>query len=498
MLRLLFAGLAVASENPLSILFSKSLDLNRDGVLSRDELLKIGSMYAHTGRPVESAELDLLFELIDTDKDGVISYPEYEKRYPQLTAPFKGDPTPEQIHLALSNVDGMAVSWCSYIDSEKTPPQPASAVVKFGTSPGVHDHIISGALRTYDVGLFGGWHGWISDVVLRPLVPGTRYYYVVGDGTNFSMEYSFVQPIQGGSKPTVMVALGDQGTTIPVGFEVSALLSKDLTSGLAFDVVAHIGDLCYATMAFGDSHEWELVWDQWGRQISSTAALVPYMTTVGNHEKVYNFTAYRNRFHMPGDVDGGEHNFWFSYSVGQIAYVSMSTEHPYDVGTPQYTFLESELKRFNASRSTYPWIFVGGHRPMYSSAKSEYNQHCPGAHLQSVIEPLLIKYGVDAYMGGHMHVYERTHPCVNGSVVSTPDKDGVYNKPSAPLGLVLGTGGVFLSLDAWNDGPPPSWSATRADTHWGYGRLTAHNASVLEYKFHTLKGDIFDSAFIRK
>jgi len=460
--------------------------------------LEIGSLYVHTGRPVQSSELDYLFTLLDDNQDGVIQYKEYERRYPRLTTPFVGDPAPEQIHLALAGVTGMTVSWCSFIDSAKTPPQPAAATVKYGTTKGVYGNSTSGALRTYDVGLFGGWHGWVSDVSLKMLTPGTRYYYVVGDGQHWSAEYSFVQPVQGGPAPTVLVALGDQGTTIPVGFEVSARMSRDLAGDLPFDIVAHVGDLCYATMVFGDEHEWELIWDEWGRQISDTSSVVPYMTTVGNHEKVYNFTAYRSRFHMPGDIDGGQDNFWFSYSVGQIAFVSMSTEHPYEVGTPQYTFLEGELKRFNASRLTYPWIFVGGHRPLYSSAKIEYDQHCPGAHLQSVIEPLMIKYGVDVYLAGHMHTYERTHPCVNGSVVSVPDKDGVYSKPAAPLSLVLGTGGVFLSLDAWVEGQQPAWSGMRSGTHWGYGRLTAHNASVLEYHFHSLDGTIFDSAFLKK
>jgi hypothetical protein len=46
------------------------------------------------------------------------------------------------------------------------------------------------------------------------------------------------------------------------------------------------------------------------------------------------------------------------------------------------------------------------HHPLYSSA----DRHGSDFHLRAELEPLLIKYGVDAAFSGHDHVYERIKP----------------------------------------------------------------------------------------
>jgi len=40
---------------------------------------------------------------------------------------------------------------------------------------------------------------------------------------------------------------------------------------------------------------------------------------------------------------------------------------------------------------------------------------------------------VDLYACGHMHMYERVHPVLNGTVVQTGN---VYRSPSAPVHVV--------------------------------------------------------------
>jgi len=45
--------------------------------------------------------------------------------------------------------------------------------------------------------------------------------------------------------------------------------------------------------------------------------------------------------------------------------IMMSTEHDYRPGSPQYIWLENDLK--NVDRSKTPFVMVGGHRPMYCS-----------------------------------------------------------------------------------------------------------------------------------
>ena len=45
--------------------------------------------------------------------------------------------------------------------------------------------------------------------------------------------------------------------------------------------------------------------------------------------------------------------------------VMLSTEHDYRPGSPQYVWLENDLK--SVDRTKTPFIMVGGHRPMYCS-----------------------------------------------------------------------------------------------------------------------------------
>ena len=53
------------------------------------------------------------------------------------------------------------------------------------------------------------------------------------------------------------------------------------------------------------------------------------MTSVGNHEAYYNYTVYRNRFRMPGPESGGLDNFWFSFNIGPVHWISMSSQVSY-------------------------------------------------------------------------------------------------------------------------------------------------------------------------
>ena len=38
----------------------------------------------------------------------------------------------------------------------------------------------------------------------------------------------------------------------------------------------------------------------------------------------------------------------------------MSTEHPYDIGSPQYEWLQADLQKANANRENVPWLILTG------------------------------------------------------------------------------------------------------------------------------------------
>jgi hypothetical protein len=63
----------------------------------------------------------------------------------------------------------------------------------------------------------------------------------------------------------------------------------------------------------------------------------------GNHESYYNYTAYFNRYILPRAFPE-QNNFYFSFDYGQVHFVHFSSEHPYNLGSEQYNFLEKDLQ----------------------------------------------------------------------------------------------------------------------------------------------------------
>jgi len=259
-----------------------------------------------------------------------------------------------------------------------------------------------------------------------------------------------------------------------MGWAVCKQLFEDLQK-YNFSIVIHAGDISYA--GTGSNGELEEVWDVWGNLIAPVASRTPYMVAIGNHEEYYNMTSFQHRFKMPGNESGGNGNLWYSLDHGNVHWVFVSTQHDYHRASPQYLWLAGDLAAAQNNRAVTGWIVVVTHRPMYCSDTDELDQHRVGSPIQVELEPLFVKYGVDIYFCGHMHMYERIHPLINGTTVQTGN---VYKSPNAPLHIVAGTAGVFTDHDYVT--PQPSWSAVR-NAHFGYGKLTVFNNTAIHFAF---------------
>lgn len=191
------------------------------------------------------------------------------------------------------------------------------------------------------------------------------------------------------------------------------------------------------------------------------------MTTPGNHEGFYNWTAFTNRYKMPYEKSGGNGNFWFSYDYGNVHTISLSTEDCFDEGCDQMVWFENDLKMAAANRDSVPWIVLSLHRPVYCSDDSQYDSHSPGGEFQAALEPYLLQYDVDLVIQGHMHAYERIHPVNNGKVTVRPrrdestggDVDVYHSQGKGPVYVVQGNTGA-MQFERWVH-PQPQWSAVR-------------------------------------
>ena len=144
------------------------------------------------------------------------------------------------------------------------------------------------------------------------------------------------------------------------------------------------------------------------------------MTCPGNHEWHYNFSNYKARFNMPGDH---HNNMFFSFDIGPVHFVSISTEyyylHIYGLGlglaqvVSQYSWLESDLGRVD--RRVTPWVVVYGHRPMYCTNNDRDDCTIYETRTRTGLpllkwwglEPLLAQYGVD--LAGERREGERSY-----------------------------------------------------------------------------------------
>jgi predicted MPP superfamily phosphohydrolase len=72
-----------------------------------------------------------------------------------------------------------------------------------------------------------------------------------------------------------------------------------------------------------------------------------------------------------------------------------------DCDGAQIAWLEQQLKV-----STVRWKLAVLHHPLYSSGR----KHGSDLNLRRKLEPLFVRYGVNAVFSGHDHIYERTKP----------------------------------------------------------------------------------------
>ncbi|EFX04943.1 acid phosphatase [Grosmannia clavigera kw1407] len=242
-----------------------------------------------------------------------------------------------------------------------------------------------------------------------------------------------------------------------------------------------------------------------------------------------NYTAFQHRFRMPGSETGGVGNMWYSFDYGLAHFISLNgeTDYAYSPEWPfirdtdgvateprenqtyitdsgpfgyikdnaytkteayeQYQWLVRDLAAIDRSKT--PWVFVMSHRPMYSTAYSSDQ-----LHIRNAFEETLLQYGVDAYLAGHIHWYERMFPMGrNGTIdmasVAANDNNTYYTNTGVSMAhIVNGMAGNIESHSTLADGKVVlNLTAVLDQTHYGFSKLTVHNASVVTWDF--VRGD---------
>ncbi|KAL8609907.1 hypothetical protein ACOMHN_016382 [Nucella lapillus] len=351
---------------------------------------------------------------------------------------------PEQIHIAFGDTaQDMVIMWASkrdvnfFVELAET----AEKIQKIKAEKAVLSESSNQAAR------------YLHRVYLAKLKPGETYVYrIVGDSGASTSIYSFKVPYTKPGKVHIFMMVADMGlSTKSLQFVTHEAANR------LYEAVFHVGDIAYNLHrdegSFGD---------RFLKYMEKFAARVPYMTVPGDHERFVDYTHYRYRFSMPNTRwPMPKEQLWYRINIGPVCFISLNTEVFYtltDQQGAQLDWLRDQLYIANTQREQHPWIIVLGHRPMYcshSDVDDQFNEDCmkdSGCVIRTKLEDLLFEEGVDLYISGHRHNYERSWPLYRGK-----DFQRGYRDPRAPVHIINGAMGYEYLTETIPK--PQSWSA---------------------------------------
>ena len=179
------------------------------------------------------------------------------------------------------------------------------------------------------------------------------------------------------------VAIGDNGTGDKPQYDLAEKMNA-WRRQFPFELVIMLGDNIYGRQRpqdFIDKFEnpYKPLLD----------AGVKFYAALGNHD------SQENRFYKPWNMNGER---YYTFSRKNVKFFVLDSDY---MDPKQLQWLDHELKT-----SRDDWKIAYFHHPLYSSG----GRHGSEVDLRVTLEPLFVKYGVNAVYSGHDHVYERLTP----------------------------------------------------------------------------------------
>ncbi|WP_072013935.1 metallophosphoesterase [Myxosarcina sp. GI1] len=184
------------------------------------------------------------------------------------------------------------------------------------------------------------------------------------------------------------VAVGDVGTGDNRQYGVAKTMSCFFAAN-PFPAVLLLGDNIYE---HGEIEKIEDTFEIPYRELREQK--VKFYAAIGNHDIETKNGEDQIRY-AEFNMDGR----YYTFERGNVQFFALDT-NPEAPWSEQLTWLEKKL-----AKSQKPWKVVFGHHQMYSSGKYGVNHE-----LIERLTPLFSRYGVQLYLNGHEHHYERTKP----------------------------------------------------------------------------------------
>jgi predicted MPP superfamily phosphohydrolase len=184
-------------------------------------------------------------------------------------------------------------------------------------------------------------------------------------------------------------AIGDFGTGDDRQAEISSLILREHKAS-PLDLVLTVGDNIYPD---GGARHFVKKFERPYAGLLNEG--VKFHAVLGNHDVR---DGRKDQCGYPLFNMNGQRYYTIKKGDGLVEFFMVDST---DFGLTQAGWLESALRA-----STAKWKIAVFHHPIYSSAET----HGSDLRLRRVIEPLLVRYGVNVVFSGHDHVYERVRP----------------------------------------------------------------------------------------
>ncbi len=178
--------------------------------------------------------------------------------------------------------------------------------------------------------------------------------------------------------------IGDSGTGTPSQYRVAERLATSRTS-FPYEFVLMMGDNLYGSE---DPSAYEKKFERPYKPLLDAG--VKFYASLGNHDEP------NQRFYKGFNMNG-ERYYTFK-PKDNVRIFALDSNY---MDKTQLDWLEKQL-----TSSGSEWKIVFFHHPIYSSG----GRHGSDEELRVQLEPLFVKYGVDAVFQGHEHFYERIKP----------------------------------------------------------------------------------------
>ncbi len=204
------------------------------------------------------------------------------------------------------------------------------------------------------------------------------------------------------------VVIGDTGTGGKAQYQMADLM-VEYRKVYPFEFVLMMGDNLYKGEKAEDyKKKFEIPYQK------LLDEKVKFYATLGNHDES------NQRFYEKFNMNGEE---YYRFKKGNVAFYSLNSNY---MDQKQLKWLEEQLAKDDSE-----WKIAFFHHPPYSSG----GKHGSETELREVIEPIFLKYGVNAVFAGHEHFYERVKP-----------QKGIYY-------FISGAGGKLRSGDVKKGSP---------------------------------------------